>query len=145
MKRNGRSIASLSTLLLLSGPLARVGARGMPILRSDNSVAPVQVASDISTARVRSEESSLADVITRLVTIIGDTPRVDILTLAFSVRYADAKPGQLSKTIEGVRVPFVDLDTLIRSKQTGRPQDVADIAALERLRALQGSPKRRRR
>jgi len=79
------------------------------------------------------------------VTIIGDTPRVDVLTLAFSVRYADAKPGQHTTRIEGVRVPFVDFDTLIRSKQTGRPQDVADIAALERVRALQGPLKRRRR
>lgn len=85
-----------------------------------------------------------ADVITRPITIIGDTPRVDVLTLAFSVRYADARPGRHTRKVEGVRVPFVDLDTLIRSKQTGRPQDVADIAALERVRALQGSAKRRR-
>jgi hypothetical protein len=86
-----------------------------------------------------------ADLITRPVTIIGDTPRVDVLTLAFSVRYADAKADQHTTRIEGVRVPYVDLDTLIRSKQTGRPQDVADIAALERVKALRGSHRRRRR
>jgi hypothetical protein len=85
-----------------------------------------------------------ADLIARPLTIIGDTPRVHVLTLAFSVRYADAKPGQRSTTLDGVRIPYVDLDTLIRSKQTGRPQDVADIAALERIRELQGSAKRRR-
>ena len=86
-----------------------------------------------------------ADLIKRPVTIIGDTPRVDVLTLAFSVRYADARPGQRTMTLDGIRIPFVDLNTLIRSKQTGRPQDVADIAALERIRALQGSARRRRR
>jgi hypothetical protein len=86
-----------------------------------------------------------ADLIARPLTIIGDTPRVDVLTLAFSVRYADAAPGRRTARIGGVRVPFVDLDTLIRSKQTGRPQDVADIAALERVRVLQGSARRRRR
>ena len=96
---------------------------------------PFQVAGDVNPS----------DLITRFVTIIGDTPRVDVLTLACSVRYADAKLGKLTKKLDGITVPFVDLDTLIRSKQTGRPQDVADIAALERIRDLQGSPKRRRR
>ena len=82
---------------------------------------------------------SAADVVGQPITIIGDTPRVDLLTLAWSVRYADARPGLLHATVDGVDVPYVDLEMLIRSKQTGRLQDRADVEALERVRELGGS------
>jgi len=78
-----------------------------------------------------------ADVVAKPLTIVGDDPRVDLLTLAWSVRYADAAPGVRTTEIDGVRIPFADLDTLIRSKQTGRLQDQADVETLERLRQLQ--------
>jgi hypothetical protein len=77
-----------------------------------------------------------AAVIAKPLTIIGDEPRVDLLTLAWSVRYADAKPRIQTAQVEGVEVPFADLDTLIRSKQTGRLQDQADVETLERLKQL---------
>ncbi len=60
------------------------------------------------------------------ISIIGDDPRVDLLTIAWSVRYADAAPSMLKIRIDDVEVPVADLDTLIRSKQTGRLQDLAD-------------------
>lgn len=69
-------------------------------------------------------------------TVVGDVPRVDLLTLAWSVRYADAAPGLLRLDVEGVEVPVADLDTLIRSKQTGRLQDAADVETLERLKQI---------
>lgn len=78
-----------------------------------------------------------AEVIARPITIIGDEPRVDLLTLAWSVRYADAAPRMLRVRIEGVEIPYADLDTLIRSKQTGRLQDRADAETLEDLKRLQ--------
>jgi hypothetical protein len=81
-----------------------------------------------------------AELIARPITIIGDDPRVDILTLAWSVRYADAAPGALRADIEGVAVPYVDLATLIRTKQTGRFQDQADIESLETIRRLSKGP-----
>lgn len=77
-----------------------------------------------------------ADVVAKPLTIIGDDPRVDLLTLAWSVRYADAAPSALTVQIDGVEVPFADLDMLIRSKQTGRLQDQADVEALERIKQL---------
>ena len=77
-----------------------------------------------------------ADLIARPITIIGDDPRVDILTLAWSVRYADAISSALRAEIEGVQVPYADLATLIRSKQTGRFQDQADVESLETIRRL---------
>ncbi len=66
-----------------------------------------------------------ADVVTKPITIIGDDPRVDLLTLAWSVRYADAAP-------KAQRV--ADIDTLIRTKQTDRFQDRADVESLEQVK-----------
>jgi hypothetical protein len=37
--------------------------------------------------------------------------------------------------VEGVRVPFIQLDDLLQNKRTtGRPQDIADIDVLSRRR-----------
>lgn len=77
-----------------------------------------------------------AVVMMRPITIIGDDPRVDILTLAWSVRYADAARKALTVEIDGVVIPYADLDTLIRTKQTGRHQDNADIESLQRVKRL---------
>lgn len=77
-----------------------------------------------------------ATVISKPITIIGDDPRVDLLTIAWSVRYADAAPSMLRLLIEDVEVPVADLDTLIRSKATGRLQDRADLETLETLKRL---------
>ena len=43
--------------------------------------------------------------------------------------YADAAPSMLRIRIDDVEIPLADLDTLIRSKQTGRLQDRADAEA----------------
>jgi hypothetical protein len=77
-----------------------------------------------------------AEVLAKPITIVGDDPRVDLLTLAWSVRYADAAPRMLRARLDDVEIPYADLDTLIRTKQTGRLQDMADAEALEELRRL---------
>ena len=86
-----------------------------------------------------SRELSPADVIAKPFTIIGDDPRVDLLTLAWSVRYADAAPKIQTVDIDGVEVPFPDIDTLIRTKQTDRTRDKADAEELERIKELKRS------
>jgi hypothetical protein len=76
-----------------------------------------------------------ADVIaTKPVTIIGDDPRVDVLTVAWSVTFDQAWPNRLVRRIDGVRVPFLSLRDLRASKQTGRASDVADLEVLEAKR-----------
>jgi hypothetical protein len=76
-----------------------------------------------------------ADDITRKpFTIIGDDPRVDVLTVAASVTFEQAHPRRIMRRIGGVRVPYLSRRDLIRSKNTGRAQDLADI---ERLKALE--------
>lgn len=82
------------------------------------------------------KEWAAAEVARKFVTIIGDDPRVDILTLAWSVRYREAVREAVKFEIEGVEIPTLSLDDLIASKRTGRPQDLADIVVLEELRRL---------
>lgn len=88
-----------------------------------------------------SRELDPADVIAKPFTIVGDDPRVDLLTLAWSVRYADAAPRIEKVQIDGVDVPFPDIDTLIRTKQTDRTRDKADAEELERIKVLMQGPK----
>ncbi len=72
------------------------------------------------------------------VTIIGDSPRVDLLTVAWSVHYPEARRDATVFTIEGVKVPAASIDHLIASKRTGRLQDAADIEVLEEIKRLRG-------
>ncbi len=82
------------------------------------------------------KEWAAAEVARKFVTIIGDAPRVDILTLAWSVRYRDAIRTAERFEVEGVEIPTVSLDDLMASKRTGRPQDTADLVVLEEIRRL---------
>jgi len=69
-------------------------------------------------------------------TIVGDAPRVDLITAACGVTYAEAIRSCIPIRVEGVPVPLADIDTLIRAKATGRARDLGDIEELERLREL---------
>lgn len=72
------------------------------------------------------------------VTIIGDIPNVDILTVAWSVHYPEAKKDATVFQVEGVKIPTVSIEHLIASKRTGRLQDAADIEVLEEIKRLRG-------
>jgi hypothetical protein len=76
------------------------------------------------------KELDATTVASKPVTIVGDDPRVDILTVAWTVTFDDAWPRRLERRIEGVRVPYLSLADLRRSKQTGRPSDLADLEVL---------------
>ena len=78
------------------------------------------------------------EVAQRKVTIIGDMPRVDILTVAWSVHYPEAARDATVFTVEGVKIPTASIDHLIASKRTGRLQDAADIEVLEEIRRRRG-------
>ena len=70
----------------------------------------------------------------RPITIVGDDPRVDILTVAWNVTFERANRGKVVRRIAGVRVPYLALSDLLRSKQTGRAGDRADVEALKAAR-----------
>jgi hypothetical protein len=66
----------------------------------------------------------------KLITIVGDDPRVDVLTIAWTVTFEQAYPNRIIRRIQGTRVPYLALADLVASKQTGRPSDLADIEVL---------------
>jgi hypothetical protein len=84
-------------------------------------------------------ELDVDDVIDKPIVIVGDDPRVDVLTVAWDLRYDEAKSSAVVRTIEGVTVPYLSLKDLIRSKRMGRHQDLADIEILQGLDA--GEPR----
>jgi len=78
------------------------------------------------------------EILGKPITIIGDDPRVDLFTVAWSVKYEDAIHRSTTVDAEGVTMPLVGLDDLIATKRTGRPQDTADLEVLEEIRRLRG-------
>jgi predicted nucleotidyltransferase len=80
------------------------------------------------------KEHLAADVAQRAVTIIGDTPNVDILTRAWNVTWRAAHRRATTFDVEGVAIPTASIEDLVESKRTGRLQDSADIEILEEIR-----------
>lgn len=68
------------------------------------------------------------------ITIIGDVPRVDLLTVAGKAKYEEAAKTARHVKITGVKIHYVDLETLIKTKDTDRLQDRADVERLKRIR-----------
>lgn len=66
---------------------------------------------------------------------IGLPPaRIDVLTSLTGLDFAEAWPRRVEVALAGLRVPLLGRDDLIANKRaTGRPQDLADVAALERM------------
>lgn len=96
-----------------------------------------RVLAALSQLGARLADEWLADELaSRPVTVIGDAPRVDVFTVAWSVSYGDAAPDAQLFEIEGVGIPTASLDQLIASKRTGRIQDAADIEILEAIRRM---------
>jgi hypothetical protein len=64
---------------------------------------------------------------------LGRTPsRIDLLTSLTGVTTEEAFDGKVSAIIDGIPVFVLGKDDLIRNKRAvGRPQDLADFAALE--------------
>ena len=83
------------------------------------------------------------DVVRKPFTIVGDDPRVDLLTVAATVTFAAAWPNRRVRRIHGIQVPFLSLEDLVRSKQTGRASDEADLEVLRALHAMERVARRR--
>lgn len=81
-------------------------------------------------------EWTAEEVLRKPITIIGDDPRVDLFTVAWSVTYDDAIVRSTQVDAEGVTIPLIGLEDLIATKRTGRLQDAADIEVLEEIQRL---------
>ena len=65
-------------------------------------------------------ELTIQDFRSYLVLTINDEVQVDVSRQAWKVNYAEALPGVETRTIEGVRIPYLGLQSLIESKSTYR-------------------------
>jgi len=61
---------------------------------------------------------------------VADEVEVDISRRAWKVAYVDAKDSICYAEIDGVRIPYAGLKSLIASKETYREQDRADLLRL---------------
>jgi hypothetical protein len=64
---------------------------------------------------------------------IGIAPvRIDINTNIDGVRFEEAHPSRVELAIDGLTVPIISRDDLIKNKKaSGRPQDLVDVQYLE--------------
>jgi predicted nucleotidyltransferase len=79
------------------------------------------------------KEITPQDLLENVVVKISDEVEVDVSTQAWKVRYADAVASGQFVEIDGVRIPFVSIETLIASKETYREIDQWDAAQLRLL------------
>jgi len=76
------------------------------------------------------------EILRHSVFMFADQIRVDIFTRPWGLPDFDScNARRWEAEYEGVRIPFLGLDDLIRSKETGREQDRADV---ENLRNIAG-------
>jgi hypothetical protein len=61
--------------------------------------------------------------------------RIDILTQIEGIGFAEAWPNRIEAEFgDGVRCPVIGLEDILTNKRAaGRPQDLADVAVLERI------------
>ena len=76
------------------------------------------------------------DLAENVVVKIADEVEVDVSRQAWLVTYAEAIATAESIEVDGVRVPFLGLEMLIKSKTTYREQDRADLVRLRDLLEL---------
>lgn len=65
---------------------------------------------------------------------IGLPPvRIEVLNSISGIRFEDAYPKRIEAMIDGVRMPFIDLEDLLKNKAaSGRLKDLADIEGLKK-------------
>src|SRR5881397_471381 len=74
------------------------------------------------------------DLLENVVVKIADEVEVDVSTRAWKVSYPQAVPNACEVVIDGVRVPYLGLDSLIASKETYREKDQLDLLQLRHLK-----------
>jgi hypothetical protein len=78
-------------------------------------------------------ELTVEDFKNYLVLTINDEVQVDVSRQAWKVNYFEALTNVESRTLEGVRIPFMGIKELIESKSTYRAQDQVDCAQLRSI------------
>ena len=76
----------------------------------------------------------------KIMTIVGDDPRVDILKGAGTTNYQKAVQNRRRILVDGVEIPYAGLDAMIDSKTTDRPGDAEDRRELTRKKEAEEDP-----
>lgn len=79
------------------------------------------------------EEITVDDFISSIVIKILDEPELDLAISAWSLTYEDAKKDICIVVLEGVEIPYLGIESLIKSKQTNREQDIWDVKVLKEI------------
>lgn len=79
------------------------------------------------------EELEIEDLKENVVVKVVDEVEVDISRRAWNVSYAEAVSTALETKVDGVPVPYVSLEMLLKTKNTYRDRDAADRQMLVRL------------
>ena len=75
------------------------------------------------------------DVAAYTVVRVADEVVVDLLGSAAGVTWSDVAAHLVTDEVDGVAVRYLDIEALLRTKQTIRPKDAMDRAYLERVLA----------
>ena len=72
---------------------------------------------------------------------IGAAPqRIDIISAVDGLNYSEAVGRAVRMNVDGLDIKVISLDDLIVNKRaSGRPKDIADALALEKLKARSGN------
>lgn len=79
------------------------------------------------------KELTPRDLLENVVVKVADEVEVDVSRSAWTISFNDAIDAALHVEIDGVDVPYIDLKTLIATKETLRERDRADVVGLKRL------------
>lgn len=83
-------------------------------------------------------ELTIEDFKNYLVLTINDEVQVDVSRQAWKVNYVEAWSGVETRMIEGIRIPYLGLQSLIESKSTYRAQGQVDCAQLRAIQKKSG-------
>ena len=79
-------------------------------------------------------ELTAVEILGKPVLIFADQIRVDIFTKPWGLSDYDACYGRRWEAeFDSTKIPFAGLDDLIKSKETGREQDTADLVSLKKI------------
>ena len=84
------------------------------------------------------EKVTVEDFLENIVIKIYDEPELDILLSAWSLTYDDAMKDVCILELDKLEIPYLGLDSLIKSKQTEREQDKWDLKILMELKKKKG-------
>jgi hypothetical protein len=84
-------------------------------------------------------ELTVKDLLENVVVKVADAVEVDVSKSAWSVSYEEAIENVESVMLGGIKIPFLSLPDLIKSKDTYREKDRLDLISLKAIRERKGS------